>query len=203
MIAIIDLKLGNVRSVGNALAYLHIKHVITSDPEQIHNSKQIIFPGVGSFHEASRRLMNSGMRDCIRNEVLVHQKPILGICLGMQLLAETGDEGGKSQGLGLINAHVSRLRTDIREYRLPHIGWNDVRHENIALFKGIKSGACFYFVHSYELMLDESCENAICNYGVDFVAAVQKGKICGTQFHPEKSREMGLRLLKNFTENVF
>jgi len=202
MIAIIDLKLGNVKSVGNALTYLKIKHVLTSDHEQIKNATKLIFPGVGSFNEASKRLQSTGMRECIRNAVLILGKPILGICLGMQLLADYGEEGGESQGLGLINARVSRLRSDPEKYRLPHIGWNDVEHDEVELFNGINSGTCFYFVHSYEMVLNEPCNKAICNYGVDFIAAVQKGHICGTQFHPEKSREMGLKLLSNFVEKV-
>lgn len=202
MVAIIDLNLGNVKSVGNALSYLKIEHVLTSDQEQIYKASKLIFPGVGSFNEASRRLQSTGIRECIRNAVLVQGKPILGICLGMQLLAEYGEEGGESQGLGLINARVSRLRSDPEKYRLPHIGWNDVEPEGLELFNGINNGTCFYFVHSYEMVLNEQCNKAICNYGVNFVAAVQKGNICGTQFHPEKSREMGLRLLTNFIEKV-
>jgi imidazole glycerol-phosphate synthase subunit HisH len=202
MIAVIDLKLGNVKSVGNALSYLKIEHVVTSEQAQIQEAAKLIFPGVGSFNEAANRLQSTGMRECIRNAVLVQNKPILGICLGMQLLATTGEEGGTSQGLGLIDAHVSRLRSDPQKYRLPHIGWNDVTRDEMQLFDGIGSETCFYFVHSYEMVLNETCEVAFSNYGVDFVAAVQKGHICGTQFHPEKSREMGLRLLTNFAKSV-
>ena len=203
MIAVIDLKLGNVKSVGNALSFLKIDHCITDDPEKIQTAGKIIFPGVGSFSEASKRLRLSGIDQCIRNEVLIKRKPILGICLGMQLLATCGEEGGESPGLGLVDAVVSRLRSESKGNRLPHIGWNDVHSLEMSLFNGIENGTCFYFVHSYEMMLNEICQKAISNYGVDFVAAIQKGNVCGTQFHPEKSREMGLKLIKNFVEREF
>jgi glutamine amidotransferase len=201
MIAVIDMKLGNVHSVCNALKYLGYDHILTSSPEQLSSSEKLIFPGVGSFSEASARLFKSGIRDSIRREVMEKNKPILGICLGMQLLAEEGEEGGLSKGLGLIDARVSKLRCDTTLFRLPHIGWNDVTNSGISVFNGVEDGSCFYFVHSYEMVLREKCLFATSNYGVDFVAAVQKGHILGTQFHPEKSREKGLRVLRNFVEN--
>ncbi len=200
MIAVIDMKLGNVHSVCNALKHLRYEHILTSDADQLRESEKLIFPGVGTFSEASNRLSQSGIRDCIRDEVLNRNKPILGICLGMQLLAEEGEEGGVSQGLGLIKAKVAKLPCDTSTHRLPHIGWNDISNHGMDLLNEIEDGSCFYFVHSYAMNLEEDCSFASCNYGVDFVAAVQKGHIAGTQFHPEKSREKGLKVLKNFVE---
>jgi imidazole glycerol-phosphate synthase subunit HisH len=201
MIAVIDMKLGNVHSVCNALRFLHIEYALTSDPDRIKEANKLIFPGVGTFSEVSNRLIRSGVRDCIREEVLHNKKPILGICLGMQLLAESGEEGGYSQGLGLIKANVKKLPCNASMYRLPHIGWNDVKNKGMRIFNGIEDDSCFYFVHSYAMDLNEKCSVALCNYGVDFIAAVEKEHIVGTQFHPEKSREKGLRILKNFVEN--
>lgn len=200
MIAVIDMKLGNVYSVCNALKLLGYEFILTSDPENISQAERMILPGVGSFAEASARLFQNGMRDCIRKEVLVNKKPLLGICLGMQLLSDEGEEGGLSQGLGLIRARVSKLRCDQQIHRLPHIGWNDVTNQGMTVLDGIDSGSCFYFVHSYEMMLKEKCLYATSYYGVEFIAAVQKDRIVGTQFHPEKSQEKGLRILKAFLE---
>ena len=200
MIAVINMKLGNVHSVCNALKFLGYEYILTSDPEKISQAKRLILPGVGSFAEASTRLFQNGMRDCIRKEVLVNKKPLLGICLGMQLLADEGEEGGLSQGLGLIRARVSKLRCDPQIYRLPHIGWNDVTNRGMTVLNGVDSGSCFYFVHSYEMMLKEECLYATSDYGVKFIAAVQKEHVVGTQFHPEKSQEKGLRILNNFLE---
>ena len=200
MIAVIDMKLGNVYSVCNALKHLGYQFILTSDPEKISQAEKLILPGVGSFAEASARLDQNGMRDCIRKEVLVNRKPFLGICLGMQLLADEGEEGGLSQGLGLIRARVSKLRCDPQIYRLPHIGWNDVTNRGMAVLNGVESGSCFYFVHSYEIMLKEECSYATSDYGVEFIAAVQKEHIVGTQFHPEKSQFKGLKILKDFAE---
>jgi len=200
MIAVIDINLGNVFSVCNALKHLGHEFILTSDPEKISRAERLILPGVGSFAEASARLHQNGMRDCIREEVLVNKKPLLGICLGMQLLADEGEEGGSSQGLGLIKASVSKLRCDPQTYRLPHIGWNDVTNQGMSILNGVDSGSCFYFVHSYEMILKEECLYATSYYGVEFIAAVQKDNIVGTQFHLEKSQVKGLKVLKDFLE---
>lgn len=198
MITVIDIKIGNVGSVVNALKKLNYDYNITSDPNEIRNSTKLILSGVGSFHEAAKRLKNSGIYDVIRQKVLNENTPILGICLGMQLMAKIGMEGGGAQGLGLINGKVEYLRSGLLNMRLPHVGWNSVNGKNIPIFDSIPDDTNFYFVHSYELLLNESVLVAKCNYGVNFIAAFQKKNIMGTQFHPEKSQTYGLILLNNF-----
>lgn len=204
MITIVDLGLGNVNSVSRALTYLRVPNVVSRDIKDIETSKKLIFPGVGNFSEASKRLHSTGLREKIREEVLDRGKPLMGICLGMQLLAKEGEEGGVSEGLGLIEAKVSRLRSEGNGYILPHMGWNDVVHNEMKVFSNIEEDACFYFVHSYEMMHDDpGAEYATCDYGVEFVAAVKKNNIIGVQFHPEKSQRAGLQFLKNFVEGVY
>ncbi len=202
MITLIDIGLGNIKSVANALKRLKVPFLITSDPEKIANADKLIFPGVGNFCEASKRLDDAGIASIIRERVIINKVPLLGICLGMQLFASYGDEGGvSSKGLDLIKGRVSLLPSGGHGLRLPHIGWNDVSFENFKLFDSIQSGTCFYFVHSYALVPEEKgLKVATANYGSDFVAAVQKDNIVGTQFHPEKSQDAGLKLLKNFCE---
>ncbi|GBE18166.1 imidazole glycerol phosphate synthase subunit HisH 1 [archaeon BMS3Abin16] len=203
MITIIDLGLGNVNSVMRALNYLKVSNRVSSEISDLEEAEKLIFPGVGNFFEASKRLEINGMKQAIREQVLELGKPILGICLGMQLLANEGEEGGISKGLGLIDGRVVRMSSEKVGLRLPHIGWNDVSHRNLKLFSGIDENACFYFVHSYALELEGDVEHSLSNYGTDFVAAVKKDNIIGTQFHPEKSQKDGLKLLTNFVNGVF
>lgn len=203
MLTVIDLGLGNVGSVSNALRHMKIEHTVTYDHDAVAQASRLIFPGVGSFHEASERLIRSGMRELIRERVLAKGVPILGICLGMQLLASEGEEGGLSDGLGLLRGRVTKLCPPDEKHRLPHVGWNDVTDHNMAILNGIEPGTCFYFVHSYAMNVEEPCTQAHCEYGTRFIAAIQKGHVCGTQFHPEKSREAGLRVLRAFTEAQF
>jgi len=201
MIVIIDMGLGNISSVSRALRHLGAAHSVSFDSAAIGSADKLILPGVGNFFEASRRMHSSGLADKIKEQVMVERKPFLGICLGMQLLADNGEEGGGSKGLGIINADVYRLRSEKAGCRLPHVGWNDVTSRGMALFSGIPDHTPFYFVHSYEMVLnDKSVQSALCNYGTDFVAAIQKNNICGTQFHPEKSQGLGLQILKNFID---
>lgn len=203
MITVIDIGLGNVRSVSNALHFLRVDHLVTGDCGAMRNADRLIFPGVGSFSEASTRLFQTGVGQCVQEMVLSKRKPILGICLGMQLLAKEGEEGGISRGLGLIDARVLKLQVPASGCRLPHIGWNDITNNGMTILKGIEDGTCFYFVHSYAMVVNEPCARATCEYGASFNAAVQKGHICGTQFHPEKSRESGLQVLRNFIAEQF
>lgn len=198
MISIIDLKIGNINSVGNAFKFLGFEYILTSNPKEVKQSDKIVLPGVGSFYEGSKRLYESGLADCIIDGAAIG-KPILGICLGMQLLGTNGEEGKTiSKGLGLIDASVRKLSCDITKFRLPHIGWNDISTNQVRFLKNVKNNSCFYFVHSYSMILNEKCDFATSNYGVEFVAAIQKKNICGTQFHPEKSRSQGLEILKTF-----
>lgn len=204
MITVIDLNIGNVNSVSKALKYLKVEHKVTADPDDVLKADKIIFPGVGSFYEASNRLKNTGMKEVLKKRVLEDKIPILGICLGMQLLATTGEEVKKAEGLDFIKGIVKILRASEKGLRLPHIGWNDVNFKkDFKLFDTIKPGSCFYFVHSYEMIPSEDVTSAYANYGVDYVAAVQKENILGVQFHPEKSQQVGLKILKNFCEGRF
>jgi len=198
MIAVVDLGLGNVKSVCRALSFLKVEHLLTSKSVEIAKADRIILPGVGNFYEASDRLRKSGLFDVIRENVLNLQKPLFGICLGMQLLCDSSEEGGGSEGLGLIKGRVRKLRAEEHGLRLPHIGWNDVASGGLNVFKGVEENSCFYFVHSFEVELAEPIAYAKCNYGCDFVAAFEKANIVGCQFHPEKSQGVGLKLLSNF-----
>jgi glutamine amidotransferase len=201
MLMIVDLGIGNVNSVQRALEYLSVPNFTSSDPADLKMADKIIFPGVGSFAEASKRLDQSGFRPALKKKV-EENTPLLGICLGMQLLALEGEEGGRAPGLGFIDARVVRLRAEQEGFRLPHVGWNSLclPDRPLRLFEGIKPQECFYFTHSYEMMIspDSGAVFAVTNYGVDFAAAVELNTVYGVQFHPEKSQKPGLQLLKNF-----
>lgn len=199
MIAVVDLGIANVDSVAKALSRLGAPYVVTRDRLRLEEAEKLIFPGVGNFAEASKRLLEGGIAETIREQVLGRGKPILGICLGMQLLAQRGDEGGGADGLGLIDAEVRKIPDEGGKLRLPHIGWNDVDQRGMGLFAGVPENSCFYFVHSYHMALRESgAETAVCRYGRELVVAVKKKNIIGVQFHPEKSQKPGLRVLENF-----
>lgn len=203
MITVIDLKIGNINSVSRALKYIGIKHQISDTAAEISKAEKLILPGVGNFTEAAKRMKYLGLDGVLKEMVLDNKVPILGICLGMQLLASFGEEGGGAQGLGLIKGRVIYHRASLSGLRLPHIGWNEVDHCNIKLFDTIDNRSCFYFVHSYEFLPEESVKVGYTNYGVDFVSVVQKDHIIGTQFHMEKSQKLGLKLLANFCEGRF
>ena len=204
MIAIIDFGLGNVNSVHRALKHLNIPSVVTKVPSEILSCEKIILPGVGSFAEASKRMFTSGMANLLIDCARARKKPLLGICLGMQLLAEEGEEGGRAPGLGLVKACVSRIRQKDSSFRLPHIGWNDVSSRGMKLFSGVQEGSSFYFVQSYEMILrEENVSHATTQYGIDIVVAVKKDNVVGVQFHPEKSQKDGLLILKNFAQGHY
>jgi len=201
MTGIINIGLGNVDSVGRAVKHIGHDYMFCHKPEDLQQADKIIFPGVGSFGAASKLLTETGFRTSIREHVLKEKKPILGICLGMQLLADSGTEGGGGEGLGLISGTVELHRGSECGVSIPHIGWNDLFNAEGILFEGIPDHTSFYFVHSYEFLLSSQPEHVgVCNHGVDFVASIENKHIFGTQFHPEKSQEFGLKLLKNFIE---
>lgn len=200
MITIIDLKIGNVGSVGRALQYLGVPHHFATTADEVFHAKKIILPGVGNFAAASNRLQSSGLMNVIASKVNEEKSPILGICLGMQLLARTGFEGGLNPGLDLINAEVKEMKSRSLGLRLPHMGWNHLSNYSLRLLRGVKPGSCFYFVHSYEVLPKEPFHFVTTEYGSDVVAMVEKEHIFGCQFHPEKSQESGLLILKNFAE---
>lgn len=200
MIALIDIGIGNINSVAKALKRLRIDYKIVSNPIGMVNYSKIIFPGVGSFSEASQKLEQSGLKKMIRDAVVQDKKPFLGICLGMQLIAKSSEEGGESLGLELIDAEVIRIpRND--KIKIPHVGWNNVEHDGRGLFRGIVENTDFYFVHSYRMVLqDDSATRFYTDYGQKIVAFIEKDNIYGAQFHPEKSQIEGLKLIRNFSD---
>lgn len=202
MIAIIDYGMGNLRSVYNALDYIGEDAVITNKPEEIAEAERIILPGVGAFGEAMENLHRRGLYDILKKEVLINKKPFLGICLGMQLVADYSEENGIHGGLGFIRGHVKHFELE-KGYHIPHIGWNEIKYdEDEMFFEGIrKKDRNFYFVHSYHFI--PKCEEVILtktDYGIEFVSAVKKDNIVATQFHPEKSQKNGLNFLEAFVE---
>ena len=195
--AVVDYGVGNLKSVTNAMAYLGYDTVITGDPDVLERADSIILPGVGAFPDAAEKLRGPGL-----DQVLIRQaarKPILGICLGMQLLFDAGNEVRECPGLGLIPGRVERIQTGLK---LPHIGWNELTFQNdCPLFRGLEDGAFVYFVHSFcGYAAREADVTARTDYGTSVVAAVGRGNVFGCQFHPEKSGETGLLILKNFGE---
>ena len=199
MITVIDYKLGNIKSVLNAFKYLGITTQVTSDKNVIKNVTKIILPGVGSFKKAMNNIQKLGLEEIINELVLVKKIPVLGICLGMQLLTESSDEDGFTQGFGYIDGKISKFKSDLK-LNIPHIGFNsvDVNKNNI-LFKNIENNSDFYFVHSYKLKYEpKNFETGLTDYGEKFISTFQKNNIFGVQFHPEKSQSNGLKLLQNF-----
>ena len=193
--AIVDYGVGNLKSVTNAMDYLGLSTRITSDPKELELADAILLPGVGAFPDAADKLRAAGL-----DTVLVakaEKKPILGICLGMQLLLDRGEEVRECAGLGLVPGAVRKIETDLK---LPHIGWNSLSFPNSSpLFVGVEAGSYVYFVHSFCAVADDpKTVIAQTDYGVPVTAAVQKGNVYGCQFHPEKSGEAGLQILRNF-----
>lgn len=200
MIGIIDYGMGNIHSVKNALEFLAIENQIIADPSEIESMDKIIIPGVGSFKRAMDNLHEKNFVDPLV-KFGNSGKYLLGICLGMQLLAETGTEPTISSGLGLIPGNIELLKSDT--LRIPHMGWNGLTIKNDhPILEGVKLGADFYFVHSYAFHV-ESDEDivAVTPYGYDVPAIVKNktGNIIGIQFHPEKSQKQGLKLIENFS----
>ncbi len=200
MIAIIDYDAGNIKSVEKAFAFLGQETVVTKDPEIILKSGGVVLPGVGAFGDAMGKLEAYGLIPVIRECVRI-DKPFLGICLGMQLLFESSEESPGVEGLGILKGKVLKLPVE-SGLKIPHIGWNDLHLKNGGrLFKGVNDGAYVYFVHSYYLKAeDESIVKASTEYGAVIHASVECGNVFACQFHPEKSSEVGLKILKNFME---
>ncbi|MCE7995981.1 MAG: imidazole glycerol phosphate synthase subunit HisH [Roseivirga sp.] len=199
-IVIIDYGVGNTYSVGNAIKFLGYKRLSISDnPKEIEKADALILPGVGAFEEAVKNLKSRNLIPLLNEQVLNRQKPILGICVGMQLLATDSNEKGIHPGLDWIKGRVEKLELK-PEFAVPHVGWNNVSfNEECPLFTRNEANANFYFDHSYYF----NCENpdhvvAHCKYDIEVTAAVQKDNIFGVQFHPEKSQTSGLKLFRSF-----
>lgn len=200
MIAIIDYDAGNIKSVEKALIALGQEVVITSDKEEILKADKVILPGVGAFGDAMENLKRTGL-DQVVKEVAQRGIPFLGICLGLQLLFESSDEAPGVEGLGILKGKILRI-PDQEGLKIPHMGWNSLHLENNGrLFKGIEENAYVYFVHSYYLKAeDEQIVKASTEYSTHIHASVEQGNVFACQFHPEKSSDMGLKILKNFVE---
>jgi glutamine amidotransferase len=201
-IVIVDYGMGNIRSISSTLTYLGVNDVIlSSEFEVLKNADKIILPGVGSFGKAMSQIKEKKLDISLKDIVVNNNKPILGICLGMQLLGKSSTEDGNNPGLGFIEGEV--LKFDNAKLKVPHVGFNQVRIDNsLKLYRGFSSNADFYFTHSYKMTSSQRINQCMCDYGADFVASFEFNNIAGVQFHPELSQHNGLRLLKNFIELV-
>lgn len=198
MIGIIDYGAGNLFSIKNVLDYLKTDSEIIREKHDIERADRLILPGVGAFPDAMRMLEEKNFVEIIKRES--RKKYILGICLGMQILFEKGYEFSETQGLGLIEGRVEKL-TETPDIKIPHMGWSSIRIMNTCpIADGIKENDSFYFVHSYKAVMKDSDLGLYCRYGQKIPALVWKDNVFGCQFHPEKSGEKGIRILKNFAE---
>lgn len=199
-IAIVDYGMGNLFSIQKKLHRLNISHIITSNPDEIRNADKIILPGVGHFGKAMEQINRLGLFDALNQSVLIEKKPILGICLGMQLMAKHSQEGDCS-GFGWFNADVVRFKIqDSGKFKVPHMGWNTITCEKEStLLNRISPGSEFYFVHSFH-MVSHNNQDVLCKtaYEQDFCSALEKENIFGVQFHPEKSHDIGQKMIENF-----
>ena len=195
--AIVDYGVGNLKSIANALGYLGLSSEITGQPDGLERADALILPGVGAFPDAADKLRQTGLDKAVLAQAA--KKPVLGICLGMQLLFDEGEEVRLCQGLGLVSGTVRRIATELK---LPHIGWNSLTFPNPSpLFKGVEPGSYVYFVHTFCALPDQPSDVlAVTDYGGPVTAAVGRGNVYGCQFHPEKSGETGLQILRNFGE---
>ncbi len=208
-IAIIDYKSGNISSVINSFKAvcisknIKIKIEVTSDLKKISNSDKVILPGQGSFKNCTESLQKiKGLKDTLNEFAIINKKPLLGICVGMQMFADFGFEEIETKGLGWIPGSVKKIDNKNNQYKLPHIGWNELLFASESkLFKNVKEKSHVYFVHSYKFMPnDERFISSKINYSEEIVASVEKDNLFGTQFHPEKSDTVGLKIIENFIE---
>lgn len=201
MIAIIDYGVGNLFSLRSSLSFLGLENSITGDAQEVKRADKIILPGVGAFRDAIEKLNNSGLVETIKEEA-ANGKPLLGICLGMQLLFEKSYEYGEHEGLALLPGEICAIKDTLRDpnLKVPHMGWNSLEIKRAAnpLIRSVANGAYVYYVHSYCAKTSAEHLVATSPYGIDIAGIVCKDNICGTQFHPEKSGAVGLKILKNF-----
>ena len=200
-VSIVDYGMGNIRSIVSALKYVGVDTVIvTADYETLKRSDKLILPGVGAFEKAIARIKDRNIDKYLEEVVLKDKKPILGICLGMQLLGISSEENGHYAGLGFIKGEVKRF--DDTSVSVPHVGFNQVKvNPRLKLYKGFTAVSDFYFTHSYRMLSNSNINQCLCNYGEDFVASYELDNVAGVQFHPELSQHNGLVLLKNFICN--
>lgn len=205
MIVIIDYKMGNIGSVTNMIKKIGYESLVTSDIQKVQSATKIILPGVGHFDKAMSNLRELNLIDMLNQKALVEKVPILGICLGMQLLSERSEEGNSS-GLGWIKGEVCKFSFGENQNKLkvPHMGWNTIHQQKGSdLLENLNSNPRFYFVHSYHFKCHDSAD-ILCtsDYGYSFVSAVSHENVFGVQFHPEKSHKFGMMLLRNFIEKI-
>ena len=202
MISVVDYGVANLGSILNMLHKAGAQAEAVSTPDAIARAEKLILPGVGAFDHGMAALSERGLAEALKKRVACASVPLLGICLGMQLLGNSSEEGSLA-GLGLIDGRCARFRFgDERPLKVPHMGWNVLAPKRASpLFKGLEENARFYFVHSYHLVCaDASDVLATAHYGIEFTAVVQRGNVWGVQFHPEKSHRFGMTLLRNFAE---
>ena len=199
---IIDYGMGNLQSVKNAMEEIgSCKVIISGKAKNIKKADFLILPGVGAFEDAMNKLNSKGLSQTIIEETKFNNKPLLGICLGMQLLFDNSEENGTHKGLGLIKGNVKKFNIK-KSFRIPHVGWNNIIfNKNSKLFKNIDVDKNFYFAHSYQVLTNKKYIIAKSNYDKNFTAAVSKKHIVGVQFHPERSQYNGLTFLKNYLKN--
>jgi glutamine amidotransferase len=204
MVVIVDYGLGNLRSVSGAVAKVGFEAKISHDVNDFERASHLILPGVGAFGDGMANLETRGLIPALHRSVITGGKPILGICLGAQLLARDSEEFGNHRGLGWIPASVRRIAPPDTSLRVPHVGWNALlQRRPLPLFADVPDGALFYFVHSYHIVCDDPAMTAAeCTYGFDMTAVIHRDNVYGTQFHPEKSQLHGLTVLKNFLTRV-
>ncbi len=198
--AIVDCGMGNISSVANAVTAISKPPIIATTPHQLDSADRVILPGVGAFADGMHNLQAGGWIEALEKHVRIKGKPLLGICLGMQLLATTGTEHRHHQGLNWIPGTVIRLESSDPNIRIPHIGWNEVCvKQETGLYKNCPEKPCFYFVHSYALCPDnKDIITGTCNHGAEFAASIECENIWATQYHLEKSQKVGLTVLSNF-----
>jgi len=205
MIAVVDYGVGNLFSLRSSLETIGADVIVTGDAEELRSAEKIILPGVGAFEDAAAKLRQTGL-DAVLREEAAAGKPIMGICLGMQMLFDKSLEYGEHEGLGLIRGVVRPIAEVIpAELKIPHIGWNALHFgaEKHPLFRYLKEDDCVYFVHSYYAANCAESVIATAEYGAELTAAVANGNVCGCQFHPEKSGDVGLNILRAFCEGGF
>ena len=203
-VAVIDYGMGNLHSIAKALQHVasDVDVLVTADPQLIAQADRVVFPGVGAIRDCMQALQDSGLAAIIKNAAA--EKPLLGICLGMQALLTDSEEGGHTECLNVVSGHVKRFADDLTDaqggrLKIPHMGWNQVTQQPHPLWQNIAQNSRFYFVHSYYANLDNAIDSiATSNYPQPFTCAIAKDKLFAVQFHPEKSQTAGLQLLKNF-----